>query len=154
MIFFVEIYVDDSFIFSGSTLTALSLSLSLSLSPSSSSSSSSSWKFFSLALADGFPLEFKRQQSPQVSRTLYRTLYLIIIRSGCLAEIWWSVCVSKPKRNSCVSFSRTDYGLCLHHLFVWSNFNFLHNSQWITLPTYSCLVCWSFCANSQHPLIM
>ena len=36
---------------------------------------------------------------------------LIIIRSGRLAEIWWSVCISKSQRRLCVSFSRTDSGL-------------------------------------------
>ena len=36
---------------------------------------------------------------------------LIIIRSGLLAEIWWSVCVSKSHRSLCVSFSRTGAGL-------------------------------------------
>ena len=36
-----------------------------------------------------------------------------------------------------MSFSRTGAGLCIYHLFVWSNFNFLHISQWITLPTQS-----------------
>ena len=48
---------------------------------------------------------------------------LIFIRSGRLVEIWWSICISL-----CVSFSRTDSGLCIYHLFVWSNFNFLHIS--------------------------
>ena len=33
-------------------------------------------------------------------------------------------------------------------------FNFLHISQWITLPTQSCLVLYSFCANLLHSLIM
>ena len=32
-------------------------------------------------------------------------------------------------------FSRTGVGLCIYHLFVWSNLNFLYISQWITLPT-------------------
>ena len=65
---------------------------------------------------------------------------LITIKSGLLAEIWWSVCMSKSHRSLCVSFSRTGVGLCIYHLFVWSNLNFLHISQWITLPTQSCLV--------------
>ena len=43
---------------------------------------------------------------------------------------------------------------CVYHLFVWSNLNFLHISQWITLPTQSCLVSYSFCANLLHSLIM
>ena len=42
----------------------------------------------------------------------------------------------------------------MYHLFVWSNLNFLHISQWITLPTQSCLVFYSFCANLLHSLIM
>ena len=71
--------------------------------------------------------------------------FLLIVMSGRLAEIRWSVCISKSSWRVCVSFSRTDSGLCIYHLFVWSNFNFLHNSQWITWPTQSCLVLYSFC---------
>ena len=67
-------------------------------------------------------------------------LELIIIRSGLLAEIKWSVCFWKSHRGLCVSFSRTDAGLCIYNLFVWSHFNFLHNSQWITVLTQSCQV--------------
>ena len=54
---------------------------------------------------------------------------LIIIRSGRLAEIRWFVCISKSHWSLCVSFSRTDSGLCIYHLFVWSNSHSLHNSQ-------------------------
>ena len=79
---------------------------------------------------------------------------LIIIRSGLLAEIRWSVSMSKSHRSLCVSFSRTDAELCLYHLFVWSNLNYLHISLWITLPTQSCQVLYSFCANLLHLLIM
>ena len=46
---------------------------------------------------------------------------LIFIRSGLLAEIRWSMCMSKSHRSLCASFSRTDAGLCIYHLFVWSN---------------------------------
>ena len=81
-------------------------------------------------------------------------LLLIIIMSGLLAEIRWSVCISKSHRSLCVSFSRTGTGLCIYHLFVWSNLNFLHISQCITLPTQSYLVLNFFCANLLHPLIM
>ena len=45
---------------------------------------------------------------------------LFIIRSGLLAEMRESVCMSKSHRSLCVSFSRTDAGLCIYHLFVWS----------------------------------
>ena len=68
--------------------------------------------------------------------------------------IRWSVCISKSYWSLCVSFSRTDAGLYIYHLFVWSNINFLHISQWITLPTQSCLVIYSFSVNLLHSLIM
>ena len=57
---------------------------------------------------------------------------MMMMRSGLLAGIRWSVCVSKIL---CISFSITDSGLCIYHLIEWSNFNFLHNSRWITFPT-------------------
>ena len=79
---------------------------------------------------------------------------LIIIRSDLRAEIRWSVCISKSHRSLCVSFSRTGSGLCICHMLAWSNLNFLHISQWITLPNQSCLALYSFCANLLHSLIM
>ena len=60
-------------------------------------------------------------------------LLLVIIRCSFLAVITWSVCMSKSHRSLCASFSRTDFGLCIYQLLVWSNLNFLHISQWITL---------------------
>ena len=81
-------------------------------------------------------------------------LLLIIIRSGLLAGIRWSVCMLKSHRSLCMSFSRTCVGLCIYHLLVWSNSNFLHISQWITLPTQTCLALYSSCANLLHSLIM
>ena len=81
-------------------------------------------------------------------------LLLIITRFGWQAEIRWSVCMSKSHRRLCASFSRTGAGLCIYHLLVWSNLNFLHISQCITSPTQSCLVLYSFCANLLHSLIM
>ena len=62
------------------------------------------------------------------------------MRSGLLAGIRGSVCMLKSHRSLYKSFSRTCAGLCIYHLFVWSNWNFLHISQWITLPTQSCLL--------------
>ena len=79
---------------------------------------------------------------------------LIIIRSGHLAEIKWSVSISKSHRNSCISFFRREDGLCIYHLFVWSNLNFLHISRWIAFPTQSCIVLYSICANLRHSLII
>ena len=46
---------------------------------------------------------------------------LITIRSGLLAEIRWSMCMSKSHRSLCVSPPRTAAGLNIYHLFVWSN---------------------------------
>ena len=62
---------------------------------------------------------------PVVSRNgkvhyLACSLFLLTItRSGCLAEIRWSVCILKSQRNLCVSFSWTNSGSSLYHLFVW-----------------------------------
>ena len=81
-------------------------------------------------------------------------LLLIINRPGLLAEIRWSVCTSKSHWSLCVSFSRTGTRVCIYHLFVWSKLNFLHISQWITLPTQSWQVLYSFYANLLHSLIM
>ena len=36
----------------------------------------------------------------------------------------WSLCTSKSERSFCVSFFRTDSGLCIYHLFAGSNYNF------------------------------
>ena len=53
--------------------------------------------------------------------TILQVLFflLIIIRSGLLAEIRRSVCMSKSHRSLCVLFSRTSAGLCIY-LLVWS----------------------------------
>ena len=70
-------------------------------------------------------------QDSKVNNFASSLFLLIIIRSGLLAEIWWSVCMSKYHRSLCVLFS-----------------------LWITLPTQLCLVLHSFCANLLHSLIM
>ena len=62
--------------------------------------------------------------------------------------------MSKSHRSLYVSFSRTVAVLCTYHLLVWSNLDFLYISQWITLPTQSCLVLYSLWANLLHSLIM
>ena len=76
------------------------------------------------------------------------------MRSGLLAGIGWFVCMLKSHRSLCESFSRTGAGLCIYHLLVWSNWNFLYIFQWITLPTQSCLALYSFYASLLHSLIM
>ena len=87
-----------------------------------------------------------------ILQVLFFFFLLIIIKSGLLAGIRWSVCISKSHRMLCESFSRTGAGLCIYHLLVWSNLNFLRISQWITLPTKSCLALYSRCANLLHSL--
>ena len=77
---------------------------------------------------------------------------LIIIKFGLLAGIRWSVCMLKSHRSLRVAFSRTGAGLCIYHLLVWSNLNFLYISQWITLPAQSCLSLYSRCTNLLHSL--
>ena len=88
--------------------------------------------------------------------TILQVLFvlLIIIKSGLLAGIRWSVCMLKFHRSWLMAFSRTGAGLFIYHLLVWSNLNFLHISQWITLPTQSCLALYSLCTNLQHSLII
>ena len=57
---------------------------------------------------------------------------LTFTRTDRLAEIRWPICISKFQWSLCVSFSRADTGFCIYELFVQSNLNFLHSSQWIT----------------------
>ena len=108
--------------------------------------------FFSYSFS--FILWTARTPKSTILQDLFFFLLLIIIRFGLLAEIRWSVCMSKSHRNLCVSFSRTNAELCIYHLFVWSNLNFLEISLWINLPTQSCLALYPFCANLLHSLIM
>ena len=91
-------------------------------------------------------------QSPQFCK--FSFLLLINLRSVRLAEIWWSVCISKSQRSLCISFFRTVSGLCIYHLFVWSNFNLLHIFHGSSWPPSRFQVLYSFCANSLHSLIM
>ena len=62
--------------------------------------------------------------------------------------------ILKSQRILCVSFSRIDSQLCIYHLFVWLNLNFLHNSQWITLLTQLCQVLKTLSSNLLHSLNM
>ena len=88
-------------------------------------------RHLSLISLSVLPCGHPEQQSPQFSK--FPFLLWTIPRSGCLTQIMWF------QRILRVSFSRTDSGLCIYHLFVWYNLN-LHNSQWIALPIQSCLV--------------
>ena len=92
------------------------------------------------------------QQSPQFSKlSLFCWLLQGLVVWPRLSDPFIS---QNPRTSCCVTFSKTNSELCLYHLFVWSNFNDLQNSQWITFPTQSCLVLYSFCASLLHSLIM
>ena len=73
--------------------------------------------------------------------------WLIITRSGLLVGIRRSVYISKSQKILYFSFFRTDSSLSIYHSVVGSNFNLFHNSQWITFPSQSCLVLYSFRAS-------
>ena len=64
--------------------------------------------------------------------SIFLLLLLIIIMSGRLTNIRWSVCITKSQTSFCVSFSWTDSGLYIYHLFISSNLNFLHSSECIS----------------------
>ena len=76
-----------------------------------------------------------------------RVKFDIPTSSGRLVKIKWFVYMSKSQRSLCVSFSGTDVGLCIYHLFVWSNFNILHNCGSLYSPcrvlsyTLSVVIC-------------
>ena len=82
------------------------------------------------------------------------SFFFFIIKFNLLAEIRWFVCMLRSHRSLGVLFSRTNAGLYIYDLLVWSNLNSLHIAQWITLPTQSCLVLYSFYANLLHSLFM
>ena len=67
-------------------------------------------------------------QPGQQSRQFCKFSFFVVdyFKSGLQADIRWSVCMSKSHWNLCVLFSRTGAELCMYHLFVWSNLNFLH----------------------------
>ena len=91
-------------------------------------------------------LQIYSEAARTVKSTILQIIFflLITIRSGLLAGIRWSVCMLKSHRRFCELFSRKEAGLCIYHLLVWSNLNFLHIFQWITLPTQSITLCSSY----------
>ena len=87
--------------------------------------------------------------------TIWQVLFLSLLLLGLV--IWLRLgdpFVSQNLRSLCVSFSRIQNGSWKYHLFVWSNLYFLHSSQWITFPTHSCLILYSFCASLLHSFNM
>ena len=79
---------------------------------------------------------------------------LTITRSSLLTRIVRSVCISKSQIILWVPFTRTDSGLYVYYLLVWTNVNLLYNFKWITFPTLSCRVLYFFGTCWLHSLIM
>ena len=55
----------------------------------------------------------------EMVRSTWRQVFfylLINIRSDLLARIKWFICILMSQRILCISFSRTDSGLCIYHL--------------------------------------
>ena len=77
--------------------------------------------------------------SPERKNPLFSRCSFFV--AGRLAGIRRSVRILKSLEILCASLTKTDSGLGMYHLVVWSNFNFFENSQWLTFPTQSCLVC-------------
>ena len=78
-------------------------------------------RYLSLAFFLSYSVVSRNSKIRNSASSLF--LFFIILRSGHLADIMWSVCISKSQRSLCVSFARTDSGLCIYHLFVCSNLN-------------------------------
>ena len=137
-------------------ITIASPSLSCFIDFFSSLTRSWYWSLFSLSFSFT-QWSAGKVHFPAGSLSLSLSLFfylLTIIRSGRLAEIRWSVWISESQRILCISLSRTDSGLSIYYLFVWSILNFLDNSKWITFPTQSYLILYSLCANLLHSFII
>ena len=104
-----------------------------------------SWylSFFSLSIS------FNLCSASTAKSTIFQVLYFCWLLLGL---VFWPRLGDPFLCQSPIGFCAS--GLCIYHLFVWSNFNFLYISQWISLPTQSHLVLYSFCANLLHSLII
>ena len=85
----------------------------------------------------------------QILFLLLLLLLLIIIRSGLLAEIELSVCMSKSQGYFLWQVLDCAYTICSY-----GQTEISCTSPRITLPNESCLVLYSFCTNLLHSLIM
>ena len=82
------------------------------------------------------------------------SFFIIKIKSGLLASITWSVWIVKSQSSTLqVSFPTTLSGSRLYHFSLAYILNFLQISQWILLPTQSCLCLNLFWAILLHSLM-
>ena len=93
-----------------------------------------------------------------IARTV-KSIKLQVLSFFSLDLVFWlglgGLFISWNPREICRSHSLglilvCKYAICV----VWSDFSFLHNSQWISFTIQSCLVLYSFCANLLYSLIM
>ena len=88
--------------------------------------------FYSLDAYLSFPFLYLHSLVCRDNKVQYSadSLFLLTIaRFDRLVEIKWSICITESQGSLWVSFSRTDTGLWIYHLFIWSNLIFFHNSQ-------------------------
>ena len=98
-------HVPQFFQFSRKVQVLIFFSLSFSFTPWSAGQQNPLFRKFSFFLFFSFLFFF--------------FFFVIITRSGRLTEIRCSIGISKSQRSLCVSFSKTDSGFCIYHLFVW-----------------------------------
>ena len=91
------------------------------------------------------------QQSPQFG------LFTFFFSWLSLGQVVWPrfdyLFITQNPKEFCLIFP-DGFQVVTYYLFVWSNLNFLHTSQWITSPTLLCLVLYSLCANLLHSFII
>ena len=82
---------------------------------------------------DRFAFFYFRSISAESCR--WSVLFMVINSKSSLRLIF-------PKKFSTIPcvLSKTHTALCVYHLSAWTNFNLLHNSQWIIFPFKSCLL--------------
>ena len=117
----------------------------VSLSPLCFSTFSVIWQRFSCLYSFSSSFNFIQWSFSTAKSSRLKVLFFILIsiRYGPLAWIGWYVSVSESQRIFCVSLPRTDYSLCIYHLFVWRHLSFLHKNHLLRSPsTLSCT--WSF----------
>ena len=78
-----------------------------------------------------FSLIFTLWSTEMAKSTIQQVLFFLlsIIRFCLLARSRWSVWITELQRIFHISFFMINSGLCIYHLVVWSDLNFLHNSQ-------------------------
>ena len=88
-----------------------------------------------------------RTLSPNFGRFFFSSFCLNVNRSDRLAEIRKFIFCLKIPENFVRQIFLDRFWVVHAPFVVWSNLNFLHNSQWITMPTHSFLFLYSLSAS-------